>query len=472
MSSRRILATFLAAALVSVCMAPVFAQPILGPSSPPEQPQAPSMTAPDIGRMMERAQQSGSVRVIVGLRMDTRPEGELSSEARVAQRSNISAAQDSVMSRLSNARVTREYETIPFLALDVDEEQLNQLLSLPNVTSIVPDGIGDTSLDRSTRVVKAHKLWNRSITGSDWAVAVLDTGIKYNHAAFDRARIVASACFSTTNTTVLSLCPNGVTKSTHRRSAADCDISIPGCGHGTHVAATVAGAQNNRFRGAAPDANLIPIQIFSRFSGNSCSGGGFCARYYYSDLIAALDHVLTLSDTHQIAAVNMSLQGGRFAASCDTFLPAFTQIASNLTSRGVLLVAAAGNSFWTGEYAHPACDPWVVAVGATDDNDVVASFSNLTNFGPWLMAPGVAIEAAYPPNRRNRSNLSGTSMAAPHVAGAAALLRSERPLATASEIFDALYCTGVPVTRAGFGTSHPRIVLPPALRALVRGTTC
>jgi len=465
---------WIAAAVLSASLItdPARAQSAFGlPATAAPAPSSPSAEA--VAALIERARSDGSVRIIVGLRVPVAPEGTLDATALSSQRDAIAAAQETLRARFPDLTVNRQYRTIPYIALTIGAEDLEALASRPDVTSIVADAVGDTSLDRSTRIIRAHRMWRAGHTGEGWAVAVLDTGIHYRHVAFDRARIPASACFSSTTNVTTSLCPGGESSSTARNAAAACDLGIRGCGHGTHVAAIAAGAQGQRFRGVAPEASLIPIQIFSRFNvDSSCSGAAPCARYYNSDLLAGLEHVLLLSETNRIAAVNMSLQGSIFSSVCPDFLPAFSSAAQNLLSRGVIPVAASGNSSLSGQSAHPACDPWVLAVAATDDADRMASFSNLDDVGPWLAAPGVDIEAAFPPARRSRDVLSGTSMAAPHVAGAIALLREVRPQATPDDIFGSLHCTGVVVARGDFEQEFYRINVTQALRQLRRGDRC
>lgn len=467
--------TRLALALIaglSALPAPVMAQH----GFPSTQAADMALGAPDAGTVADlarAARENGTVRVIVGLRVPTRPEGQLAMSERASQRAAIGQAQAALVAQMPGLQVNRSYQTLSYIAVTVSADELDTLAARPDVTSITPDATGEPALDTSTAIIGAPRMWRSGYRGTDYAVAVLDTGITYRHVAFDRARIPASACFSSNATNVVSLCPNQATSAFGSRSAADCDTAIAGCGHGTHVSAIAAGSQGRSFRGVAPDADIIPIKIFSRFDSTSdCGGSAPCARYYYSDLIAALEHVVVLADTHPIAAVNMSLQGGFFTAECGTFLPAFSAAAANLLSRGIIPVAASGNSFWDGAFAHPACDPSVVAVIATDDSDAVSSFSNLNSVGMFLAAPGVDIEAAYPPGIRHRASLSGTSMASPHVAGAIALLRQARPRASAQAIYNALFCTGTPVARLSFAADFMRINIRDALTQMRRHNQC
>jgi thermitase len=126
--------------------------------------------------------------------------------------------------------------------------------------------------------------------------------------------------------------------------------------------------------------------------------------------------------------------------------------------KGVVLVAAAGNRN-TSDPHYPAYYVKCLAVAATDQNDAKASFSN---YGAWvdIAAPGVNIYSTLPnhPNRigvRNYGYLSGTSMAAPHVAGVAALMKARDPSLTNAQIASQLIATGDPTT--GFTTAIPRV---------------
>src|ERR1041384_3825015 len=125
--------------------------------------------------------------------------------------------------------------------------------------------------------------------------------------------------------------------------------------------------------------------------------------------------------------ISMSLGGTDISSTLQTAV-------ANAWAAGVVVVCAAGNNGNSGPF-YPAQYDHVISVGATDSNDVLASFSN---YGTWVsvVAPGVNIYSTYPTN--SYAVLSGTSMACPHVAGCAAFLKAQNQLATNQKISDAI----------------------------------
>lgn len=160
----------------------------------------------------------------------------------------------------------------------------------------------------------------------------------------------------------------------------------------------------------------------------------------------------------------MSLGGGAYSGPCDDANPARTAIIENLRSAGVVTVVSSGNGSLNGQIEAPACISAAISVGNTTKQDVIWTSSNHATMVNML-APGTSILAAdVDGGRRALTTKTGTSMAAPHVAGAFAMLKSYKPDATIDEIERALVCSGVPVTRAGL--PKPRIDMRAARRYL------
>ncbi|KAJ8050906.1 Subtilisin-like protease 2 [Holothuria leucospilota] len=208
-------------------------------------------------------------------------------------------------------------------------------------------------------------------TGAGVTVYVIDTGIRYTHVDFG-GRAEPGFDFA-------------------GGSGEDCH------GHGTHCAGTVGG----RTYGVAKCVTLKSVRVFDCFGSGSRSG-----------IIAGVDFTARDCGGGRCVA-SMSLRGPR-SSSVDNAV-------ANAVSKGVVVVVAAGNANDTACNYSPAGEPTAITVGATQSDDERSSFSN---YGPCvdLFAPGTAITSAWYTSDAASNTLSGTSMACPHVAGAAALL--------------------------------------------------
>ena len=283
-------------------------------------------------------------------------------------------------------------------------------------------------------------------------------------------RVVAEACFSSNSALfgATTVCPNGGTSQTGNGAGAPCAAS--GCNHGTHVAGIAAGENPSR-AGVAPDAPIIAIQVFSRFTdqpGNpnrqNCVNSGLaspCALTFRSDQIRGLQQVLTLSSTTQIASVNMSLGGGRNTTACDTDLR--KPLIDQLRTAGIVTVIASGNDGFTDAVGAPGCISTAVTVGSTTKQDNISGFSNSAMLVD-LLAPGSSINSSVPGN--GFAQMSGTSMATPHVAGAFAALETAVTNKTLDEIQASLIAKGRPITDGRNNVTKPRIDLIATLNDL------
>jgi subtilisin len=391
----------------------------------------------------------------------------------------LGAAQAEFAAALDEAGVEfRRYQDLPLMLVSATAEELALVQSLPGFRGFEEPELSLPTLDESVPLVDAPQAWSAGFLGQGQAVAILDTGVDVQHPAF-AGRIVAQACFSTgfAPDGSTSLCPD---PQADPNAADDCPGSVAGCGHGTHVAGIAAG-DDRTFRGVAPKADIIAVRVFSRFDDRpggptSCADAGQaspCALSYRVDQIRALRFVAGLAGRHDTAAVNMSLGGGRFAAACDTASQQLrdTKAAIDLLrSQGTATVVASGNAGFKDAIGAPACISSAFSVGNTPkaDNGVRAT-SNSAGMLSFL-APGTLIEAAV--DGGGFDVKSGTSMAAPHVAGAWAVLASADPGATPAAIADALRSTGKPITDSGNGITRPRVDVGAAVEALLdRGGT-
>jgi subtilisin family serine protease len=237
---------------------------------------------------------------------------------------------------------------------------------------------------------------------------IIDTGIRFTHTTFGGR---ATSGFDAVD----------------GGSADDCN------GHGTHVAGTVGGSQY----GVAKAVRLVAVRVLN------CSGSGTTAQ-----VVAGINWVTG----HAIkpAVANMSLGGGP-STSIDSAV-------SRSISSGVTYAIAAGNSNANACNFSPARVPAAITVGATDRTDRRASFSN---FGTCvdIFAPGVGITSSWNTSNTATNTISGTSMATPHVTGAAALVLAAHPTFSPSQVRNQLVADATTGHVINAGTGSPNRLL-------------
>jgi len=434
------------------------------PSDAPEEKLAPTPVAEtsdaEWQRLAEKAQREGTVRLIVSLDATAKPEGELSAAQRSAQRARIDAEADAVLEALEDSKVdhVRDFEIVPFMAMRVDVEGLEELRRSPNVSAVSEDrqiSVEDGALqgrsgNRSLAAwwdlgrTNTQTAWNNGYDGRGQTVAVIDTGVQSSH-PWLAGKVVAEGCYL-----AYSRCPNGYASQVGAGAAAPCTFHED-CAHGTHVAGTAAGIY-----GVARYASIMPVQVFYQ---HPTSG---TPTYAESDVLWAMKHVYDRRGMYRIASVNLSLgDHTNRAGYCDerASSSSFYAWANALRSVGIATVVASGNDGYSGGMNAPACNSNVVSVGNTTVDelgyDAVYTGSNAST-ALTLLAPGTSICGPVPTNGSG-CGWTGTSMAAPHVAGAIASLKQLRPGATVSSEVTALQQSGVGVYDNWAGITRSRI---------------
>ncbi|MBQ0901758.1 S8 family serine peptidase [Micromonospora sp. U21] len=309
------------------------------------------------------------------------------------------------------------------------------------IAKIWLDGRMRADLADTTAQIGAPEVWAAGDTGTGVRVAVLDTGVDATHPDLTD-RISESAVF------------------------------VPGeeitdrVGHGTHVASTIAGtgaASGGREKGVAPDARLA--------IGKVLSDAGFGQDSW---ILAGMEWAAREADA---SVINMSLGSNQPSDGTDPISQAVNRLS---TETGALFVVSASNAGGPGTVAAPGAADAALTVGAVDADDQLAYFSSQgprisdEAIKPELTAPGVGVLAArsqYAPGEGAYQTMDGTSMAAPHVAGAAALLAAKHPDWTGQQLKDALVST----TRAtsqydAFQAGTGRVDVAAAVRAPVVAT--
>ncbi|WP_250445377.1 S8 family serine peptidase [Actinotalea sp. C106] len=304
-------------------------------------------------------------------------------------------------------------------ALEATDAQIRALVDLDDVVRVeeaVPTAIADSS----ETTTQGRPTWG--LDRVDQAALPLDGGFTYPSSAGTGVRVYV------VDTGVDSGHPDFAGRVAPGYSAISDGYGTQDChGHGTHVAGTAASATY----GVAKRATIVPVRVLG------CDGRGDS-----SLVVAGVNWILANHPGGTPGVVNMSLGGGRNAST--------TSAVDALTAAGLLVVAAAGNADADACLTSPAHVPAALTVGATAWNDARSSFSN---WGTCVdgFAPGTSITSTYPGARY--ATMSGTSMAAPHAAGMAALVLQHDPSLRPAALTETMLSRVYPVvTNAGAGS--------------------
>jgi len=304
----------------------------------------------------------------------------------------------------AGGQVKHQFKYMNVLQVSLPDQAVEALQNNPNVAYIEKDAsvqaFGQTTPWGITEI-NADDVQSNGTTGSGVKVAILDSGISASH---EDLNVAGGESFVD----------------------GEPDPYNDGNGHGTHVAGTVAGLDNTLgVLGVAPEASLYAVKVL----GSDGSGT-------YSGIAKGVEWAID----NDIDVVNMSLGGSQGSTTLE-------QAMSNAYNSGVLLVAAAGNEGSFGKskrntIGYPAKYSTVMAVGAVDSNLDRASFSSVGS-ELEVMAPGVNILSSVPGDSYDSYN--GTSMASPHVAGAAALILANDSSLTNADVRSLLNDTATPL---------------------------
>ncbi|MFK4105723.1 S8 family peptidase [Streptomyces sp. NPDC019531] len=367
---------------------------------------APASAAPAEG-VIQGANAEGAVKdsYIVTLKTDTR----------------AGSTKGKAVAKRYGAEVTRTYKkALNGYATEMSETEAKRLAADPAVASVTQNKtvhITDTQTSPTwglDRIDQADLPLDSSYTypdsaGSGVTAYIIDTGVRITHTDFGG-------------------------RASYGYDAIDDDSTADdGNGHGTHVAGTVAGSTY----GVAKSANIVAVRVLDD------DGSGTT-----DQVVAGIDWV---TENAQFPAVaNMSLGG-----DADSVLDAAV---ANSIAAGITYAVAAGNDNTTASSNSPARVSTAITVGASTSADARASYSNYGSVLD-LFAPGSSITSTYNTSNSATATLSGTSMASPHVCGAAAVYLGENPSATPAQVSSALVSAASASTLTSVGTGSPNLLL-------------
>ncbi len=378
---------------------------------------------------------SGEEKVRVIVRLDEDVKDEDVSNFKDLSLNNL---KEKIVEEIGKEKIRHQFKGM--FSADLTKRDIEKLIEKKNIKQISYDYPVKSFLKESIDITNASLTWSLKVlginlTGVTQTVCVIDTGVDFSHPDLTEKNLTCNID-----------CISG------EGCVENCSITDDN-GHGTHVAGIV-GASGEIF-GIARETNLIGIKVLD------VNGNG-----YTSDVIAGIDWCINNSLINNISVISMSLGCNEtiegYPSYCDTFdisagcgRDLFTERINNAVVNNISVVVATGNENWDSAISSPACIQNATPISSVNKDDNISDFSN-RNFITKLFAPGHLINSTMPLGdvylngwgySKNYSEMSGTSMATPMVAGAIAIINQYLSLSgqtkTPSEVEDVLYDTGV-----------------------------
>ncbi len=375
----------------------------------------------------------GHARLVVSLKPSIIKFTNLSEQNKMVE--NLQASILTQLKSQTSYKLIHRYQSVPGLALDAYDISIYDILkSMPEVTDVSLDQGGHGGLDQSRPWIGADVIQNLGISGEGVTIAVLDTGFDSSHSAL-AGSLDGEYCICT------NCCPNGSSVQIGAGSAEDDH------GHGTHVAGIITANGNGSPVGIAPDAKILAVKVLN--SSNSFDSS--------SNIVAAMDWVL--NNRSDVKALSMSLgTSAEYDGYCDNktaWTQNYASVVNSLNAQGILTIVSSGNSYNANGMGVPACLSGSVAVGASfSSSDFVVNFSNSSS-ALDILAPGSSITSSK--KGGGSVQMSGTSMAAPHVTAVLALMTELYPNTDASLRKSCLLSSSVMITDYRNNITRPRL---------------
>jgi subtilisin family serine protease len=387
----------------------------------------------------------------------------LRSPMSVAYLRSLTVAQRTLATRITAtlpaARVTWHYQVVvDGLAVLLPREQLGRLASLPEVAKVWPSVSYRPLLDRSPRTIGADQLWGApgfTTAGNGIKIGIIDDGVDQAHPFFNPSGYTMPPGFpkgDTAYTTAKVIVARAFSPPTNTWKYARVPFDPSQSEHATHVAGIAAGDYSpGAIAGRGPLSGVAPNAYLGNYKVLTVPTTSFGLNGNAPQIAAGIEAAVR----DGMDVINLSLGEPEIEPSRDLVVAAIDGAAD----AGVVPTIAAGNDF--DDYGHgsissPGSAPKAITAAAVSQQlgtggFSIASFSSggpspiSLEMKPDVAAPGVDISSSVPPREGTWASFSGTSMAAPHIAGAAALLRQRHPDWTVAQIKSALVLTGRPV---------------------------
>jgi subtilisin family serine protease len=400
----------------------------------------------------------------------TRHRLNLRATASVSYLRTLASAQRSLQARISAAipgsSVRWHYGVVlDGMAVVVPRSQLGRLSSIPGAT-VWPSVTYHSTLDRSAKLIGAPTIWGPTYAtaGNGVKIGIIDDGLDQSHVFFDPSNFTYPAGYpkgNTAYTTPKVIVAKAFSPATNHWKYAMTPFDPSLSDHATNVAGIAAGDHDTianipgskpKISGIAPNAYLGNYKVLTVPTSNFGLDGNS------PEIAKGIEEAVK----DGMDVINLSLGEPEIEPTRDIVVAAI----DNAAAAGVVPVVAAGNEFTDagkGSVGSPGTAPQAITVAASTDGDAgpadtIAGFSSSgptptsLQMKPDVTAPGVDILSSLPRNQWSDHDWSGTSMASPHVAGAAALLRERHPAWTVEQIKSALESTADPVHPAGSTT--------------------
>jgi subtilisin family serine protease len=367
----------------------------------------------------------------------------------------------SIVRTVPGTQVRWRYQVVlAGLAVVVPRARLAALARVPGVAKVWPSYTYHALLDRSPEVIGADQLWGPSFAtaGNGIKIGIIDDGVDQSHPFFNPAGFTAppgfpkgDVAYTTAKVIVARAFAPASTTWRYARTPFDPELSE----HATHVAGIAAGDNPTVAAGGRNVSGVAPRAFLGNYKVLTVPTDQFGLNGNSPEIAAGIEAAVR----DGMDVINLSLGEPEIEPSRDLVVNAIR----GATAAGVVATIAAGNEYedyGRGSVSSPGSAPDAITVGAVSKSDVIASFSSSgptpisLQLKPDVSAPGVDIVSSVPSHNGSWASFSGTSMAAPHVAGAAALLRQRHPEWTPAQVKSALATTAGPVRAAAVGDSE------------------